>query len=187
MLKEKLFDGKSQVSRFVFKSMLSGLGSPFRKHVNNPEKLVKASGIQAGQTVLEVGCGSGFFTVSVSEAVGEKGSVHAIDLHPVSVEETSKKIQTQALTNVKVSKADAHNTNFADASFDLILLYGVVPAPVISLARLTKEMHRLLKTGGTLAVWTVTPLWSLRAVTKTQLFRYQRKKDGVFQFEKIGE
>jgi demethylmenaquinone methyltransferase/2-methoxy-6-polyprenyl-1,4-benzoquinol methylase len=123
MLREKIFDGKSHVSRFIFKSMLSGLESPFRKRVNNPEKLVKASGIQAGKTVLEVGCGSGFFTASASEAVGEKGCVQAIDMHPVSVEETTKKIQTHHLTNVNISQADAHSTDFADASFDLILLY----------------------------------------------------------------
>ena len=187
MFKEKLFDGKSRTGRVVFQTLLSGLGSPFRKHVNKPGKLVKASGIRAGQMVLEVGCGSGFFTAAASEAVGEKGWIHAIDLHPLSVEKTSQHIQTQQLTNVTVTQADAHNTHFEDAFFDLILLYGVVPAPVISLPRLAREMHRLLKTGGTLAVWTVTPLWSLRPMTRIQLFRYHRKKDGVFLFEKIGE
>lgn len=185
-LKEKLFDGKSKASRFAFRTMISALESSFRYRLNNPEKLVKASGIQAGQTVLEIGCGSGFFTISASEAVGETGFIHAIDMHPMCIEETSKKIRTSHLTNVGVTRADAHDTHFADAFFDLILLYGVVPAPVISLPRLTMEMYRLLRPRGTLAVWTVTPLWSLRPITKTQLFGYQGKKDGVYRFEKIG-
>ena len=65
-LKEKLFDGESKASRFVFRTMISALESSFRYRLNNPEKLVKASGVQPGQTVLEIGCGSGFFTGDVS-------------------------------------------------------------------------------------------------------------------------
>ena len=36
MFKDKLFDGTSKAGRFVFQTLLSGLGSPFRKRINNP-------------------------------------------------------------------------------------------------------------------------------------------------------
>jgi len=183
-MQEKLFDGKSKMGRFVFKKLLAILESPLRYRFNNPEKLVKASGIKSGQTVLEVGCGSGFFTVSASEMVGDQGLVHAIDLHPMAVRETSKRINDLNITNVKVTKADAHDTGLADASFDLILLYGVIPAPVISLERLSKEIHRLLKPAGILAVWTVSLFWSPKSITKTHLFSYLGKNNGVHQFKR---
>ncbi|MBW1783034.1 MAG: class I SAM-dependent methyltransferase [Deltaproteobacteria bacterium] len=186
-LKERLFDENSRVSRFAFGTMIRFLESSVRYRLNNPEKLIKASGIQTGETVLEIGCGSGFFTIWASEAVGETGCVYAIDMHPMCIEKTSKKIQTHHLTNVRVIQADAHDTDFENAFFDLILLYGVVPAPVISLPLLTREMHRLLRPEGRLAVWTITPLWSLRPITKTDFFGYRRKKDGVYGFERRGK
>ena len=66
-MQKNLFDGKSKMGLFVFKKLLAILESSLRYRFNNPEKLVKASGIKSGQTVLEVRCGSGFFTVSASE------------------------------------------------------------------------------------------------------------------------
>lgn len=182
---EKLRDGKSRMGRLVFEKLLSGLNSPLRHRFQKPEKFVRASGIQSGQNVLEIGCGSGFFTVAASEMVGEDGCVHAIDVHPMAVEETAKKMHDLHKTNVKVTQANAEDTGFADASFDAILLYGVIPAPIISLERLTTEMHRLLKPGGILAVWTVFPFWSPKAITKTHRFHYLEKQNSVHRFEKI--
>ncbi len=180
----KLFDGNSKVGRFVFKKLLTILESPLRYRFNNPEKLVKASGVKSGQTVLEIGCGSGYFTVSASGMVGDQGFVHAIDMHPMAVGETAKKINDLNITNVKVTKGDAQDTGLVDASFDLILLYGVIPAPVISIELLSKEIHRLLKPGGILAVWTVSLFWSPKSITKTHLFNYLGKNNGVHQFKR---
>jgi demethylmenaquinone methyltransferase/2-methoxy-6-polyprenyl-1,4-benzoquinol methylase len=184
-MKDKLFDGKSKIGRLVFRELLPGLESPLRYRFNNPEKLVKASRIRSGQTVLEIGCGSGFFTVPASVMVGDNGFLHAIDLHPISVETTSKKIEDLGITNVEVTQNDAEDTGLPDAYFDSILLFGVIPAPIISLDRLTTEMHRLLKPAGTLAVWTAIPFWSPKSIIKTNLFNSLGKNNGVHRFEKI--
>jgi demethylmenaquinone methyltransferase/2-methoxy-6-polyprenyl-1,4-benzoquinol methylase len=186
-MKNILFDGNSKVGNFAFKQLLSGLEGSLRYHFNNPEKLVKAAGVKPGQTVLEIGCGSGFFTPAAASMVGDDGVLHSIDLHPAAVAETSKKVNELGLTNVTVTQANAEDTHLADASFDLILLYGVIPAPgVISLERLTREIHRLLKPGGTLAVWTLVPFWSPKSIAKTNRFTYLKKDNGVHRFERIG-
>jgi len=85
---------------------------------------------------------------------------------------------------VKVSKANAHDTGLGGASVDLIFLYGVVPSPVISAERLSKELHRLLKPEGILAVWTISLFWSPRSVTQSRLFQHLGKTDGVHQFKR---
>ncbi|MBN1931660.1 MAG: hypothetical protein JW786_08650, partial [Desulfobacterales bacterium] len=59
-----------------------------------------------------------------------------------------------------------------------------IPAPVISLERLSKEMHRLLKPEGVLAVWTVSLLWSPKSITKAHFFSYLGKNNGVHQFRR---
>lgn len=43
-------------------------------------ELVAAFGIQKGMRVLEIGCGQGDTTVAIADAVGESGSVVAIDI-----------------------------------------------------------------------------------------------------------
>lgn len=183
-MKEFLFSGESKTARFVFQRLLNGMDSPFRKRFNDPQRLITASGICAGQTVLEVGCGSGFFTPALSDAVGENGFVQSIDLHPMSVETVSRKMKELGTNSVNVSQADAHQTDFSDASFDAIILYGVVPAPVIAEDRLSVELYRLLKTGGVLAVWTVVPFWYPSAFLKAAPFTHCGKVHGVHRLHK---
>jgi len=180
-----LFDGHSNIGNKIFGKMLSSLESPVRYRFSRPEKLVRAAGIETGQHVLEIGCGSGFFTPTVANMVGANGWVQAIDLHPVAVAETQAKVNKLGLTNVNVSRAEAEDTGLPAGFFDLVLLYGVIPSPTISMERLCTEIHRLLKPGGYLAVWTLIPFWSPQSVTQFGGFNDVGQVDGVHRFEKI--
>jgi ubiquinone/menaquinone biosynthesis C-methylase UbiE len=51
----------------------------FRKLIQNPYKIVSKY-IEAGQTVLDLGCGPGFFSLAMAELVGEKGKVISVDI-----------------------------------------------------------------------------------------------------------
>lgn len=184
VMKNFIFNSSSRLNRFFFTQLIAWLESSLRYRFNDPEKLVRDSGIQAGQSVLEVGCGSGFFTPALSDIVGEQGFVQSVDLHPVAVEATEQKMQTLGRQNVRVSRADAHETDLPDASFDTIVVYGVIPAPVISETRLAHEMYRLLKPGGTLAVWTLAPLWSPKSIVRAAPFTYCDKRQSVHRLQK---
>ena len=176
----------SPIVNFIFRHMLHLLDSPVRRWLNDPVRTLRAAGVRPGLEVLEVGCGSGYFTVPAAEMVGEGGIVHAFDLHPLAVERTSERIRGARLGNVRVTKADALETGLPGESYDLILLFGVIPAPVLPLDRLLPEMHRLLRPGGSMAVWTALPLWSPRQVTKGGLFAHAGKRDGVHSFTRRG-
>ncbi len=165
-MKNKVLSGESRIGNILFRKMLSWLESPARSGFGDAETLLAASGLKSGQRVLEVGCGSGYFTPIISQLVGKDGSVDAIDMHPAALEVTQKKIEELRLSNARVTGADAHATAFPDESFDAVILFGVVPAPVISEPRLASELHRVLKPGGTLAVWTLSPFWSPRVLMK---------------------
>ena len=80
-------------------------------------------------------------------------------------------------------KISALKTEFEDATFDTVLLYGVIPAPILPLDVVGPEMYRVLKPGGRLAVWTAFP-WSPESLTRHARFSYTGKKDGVFTFVK---
>ena len=174
----------SPIVNFAFEHMLHLLDSPVRRWFNDPVKTLKAAGVQPGLEVLEVGCGTGFFTIPAAEMVGDEGCVHAFDIHPLAVEETAVKISAARLSNVKLTETDALDTGLPCESYDLILLFGVIPAPVIPLDKLLPEMHRLLRPGGSMAVWTGLPLWSPRRVVKSGLFTHAGKRDWVHSFKR---
>jgi ubiquinone/menaquinone biosynthesis C-methylase UbiE len=50
-----------------------------RKYIHNPYKIV-GDYIKEGQTVLDLGCGPGFFSLAMAEMVGEKGRVISVDI-----------------------------------------------------------------------------------------------------------
>ena len=117
----------------------------------DPCKALRAAGVEAGQRVLEVGCGPGFFTIPASRVVGEEGSVVAIDVNPLAVEHVQKKIDETGVTNAQVMVANAAQTDLPDQAFDLIFLFGLA-RPIGDMQAVWTELYRLLKSTGTVSV-----------------------------------
>ena len=61
--------------------------NPFRRIAHKPKKILEKF-IRRGDTVLDIGCGPGFFTVAMAELVGEGGLVIAADIHEKMLEKT---------------------------------------------------------------------------------------------------
>jgi len=181
---EKRLFGESAMAHYLFKLIASVMESPLRRKFFDPVKTLMGGGIRLGQKVLEVGCGTGFFTIPMAELVGDEGFVHAIDLHPLAIEQVAKKIKDAGLTNITLIKADATKVGLASDSIDLVFLFGVIPSPTLPLDKLLPEMHRLLKPEGALAVWTAFPWWSPVSLTRSGLFVYVGKEGGVHNFRK---
>jgi len=183
-VQEILFSEESERAVRFYKKLLMWLNNPVRAKYNDPVKLVSNAGIIKGQTVLEIGCGSGFFTEELSNAVGEEGTVFATDIHPMAVREMEQRIKNYQLSNVLVQREDAMNTTFNPDMFDLIVLYGVIPAPVITAERLSKEMYRILKPGGVCAIWTAIPLWTPSEIERFAKFSRLKRNGPVFRLRK---
>ena len=60
-------------------SVVKWLNSPFRKLIQNPFKIMKDY-VSPGDTVVDLGCGGGYFAVALAKMVGESGKVIAVDL-----------------------------------------------------------------------------------------------------------
>lgn len=127
--------GNSKILNLLFKPAGVMMESRLRQWLLNPVKTLRGAGIQPGQTVLEVGCGTGFFTMPAAQLIGDQGCLVAMDVLSKYTERVSKKVQAADLKNVRVVKRDALDTGLDAASIDTVLLFGVIPFPSLPFTR----------------------------------------------------
>ena len=114
--------------------------------------LVQASGVGAGERVLDVAAGSGSASIPAAAA---GASVVASDLTPELVE-TGRKAAAEAGVEIDWQQADAEALPYPDASFDTVLsCLGVMFAPHHQAG--ADELVRVLRPGGTLGLLSWTP------------------------------
>jgi SAM-dependent methyltransferase len=115
-------------------------------------KLVKFAEVGEGQRVLDVACGTGVVAVT---AARRGAQVSGLDLTPVLLERARKNASIAGV-NVDFIEGDAEALPYPDRSFDVVLSqFGHIFAPRPAVA--TKEMLRVLKTGGRIAFSTWPP------------------------------
>ncbi|MBA3064905.1 class I SAM-dependent methyltransferase [bacterium] len=96
--------------------------------------------IEKGKNILEIGCGTGIFTVGAAET---GANVTAVDISP----ELLNIAKTYHVgSNIKYLTEDAENMSFADGEFDVVMGNSVLHHLNLSLA--LPEIHRVLKKGG---------------------------------------
>jgi ubiquinone/menaquinone biosynthesis C-methylase UbiE len=184
--------GKSKLLNMLFKPAGSAMESRFRHLLHDPVRILHGADVRPGQTVLEVGSGTGFFTIAAARLIGDQGRLIAMDPLTAYVERLNEKLNAADLRNVRVARRDALDTGLDAASIDRVLLFGVlpfIPLPLpftsLPLNRLLPEMHRVLKPDGTLAVW-MFPIagWVPRSIRRSELFAYLHKRNGVHNYRR---
>ena len=123
---------------------------PLRHRIQPPDEMAVRHGIQPGMRVLEVGPGSGTYTMAAARRVGENGRVSAVDIEPRMIEYVREKAEREGIRNIDARVADVYNLPFDDGFFDavfMITVIGEIPDP----DRAIREFYRVLKPAGTLA------------------------------------
>jgi SAM-dependent methyltransferase len=82
--------------------------------------LLGCLGIKAGEAGLEIGCGTGAFTVPLAEAVGRGGAVLGADISAAMLAGARKRLAETGLGNVSLIEADAQTHRFDPGRFDLV-------------------------------------------------------------------
>src|SRR5262249_44123797 len=107
--------------------------------------------------VLDAGCGAGFAAVALAK---RSYLVEAIDAAPAMVDSTSRLALKAGLDGrVKTSLGNVDSLPFADQTFSLVVVMGVLPW-LASIEKPLRELHRVLQPTGHLIV-TVDNRWSL--------------------------
>ena len=104
-----------------------------------------------GERILEVGPGTGYYTLDVAEWVRPDGQIDILDIQQEMLDHTMLRAGERGLANVTPSQADATALPYEDASFDatfLVTVLGEIPDQEAAL----RELARVLKPGGRLVV-----------------------------------
>jgi ubiquinone/menaquinone biosynthesis C-methylase UbiE len=116
------------------------------------ERTIEQARIQPGESVLDVGCGTGTLAMAVKRRVGVAGKTFGIDASPEMIARARKKAR-QAGLDVDFRNAVIEALPFADGTFDAVLssiMLHHLPDDVRR--RGIQEMRRVLKRGGRLFV-----------------------------------
>jgi len=135
----------------VYFKMMSFMHETLYGLFRDATKVLRSAGLEAGQRVLEVGCGPGFFTVPTGEIVGPEGRVLSLDVNPIAVEHTARKARAARARNIEVVCRSAAETGEPAAAFDLAFVFGVAH-PIGGMEDIWRELHRVVRPGGALAV-----------------------------------
>jgi demethylmenaquinone methyltransferase/2-methoxy-6-polyprenyl-1,4-benzoquinol methylase len=179
--------GNSKIINLIFKPAGANMESRIRHWLYPPLRTLRDAGVQPGQTVLEVGCGTGFFTLPAATLIGDQGRLIAMDVTSDFIARVSEKVEAANLKNVQVIKRNALDTGLDTASVDIALLFGVLPFPFLPLDQLLPEMHRVIKPEGSLAVW-LFPVsgWVPKSILQSGLFTYTSKRNRVYNYRRLG-
>jgi SAM-dependent methyltransferase len=127
------------------------LDRPNRDAVQRPQHVLDVLGIHEGQTVADIGCGSGYFTVELAKRVGPRGHVIATDLQQEMLDLLKKKLVAANIGNVTSKLTTPEDAKLPRGEIDVVLMvdvYHELPNPPATLA----QIKRALAPGGKLAL-----------------------------------
>ncbi|MDX6605547.1 MAG: hypothetical protein QOD14_87 [Solirubrobacterales bacterium] len=104
-----------------------------------------------GERILEVGPGTGYYTLEVAEWVKPDGVLHILDLQQEMLEHTMRRAGERGLANVTPTQSDATAMPYEDGTYDaayLVTVLGEIPDQEAAL----RELARVLRPGGRLVV-----------------------------------
>jgi len=117
--------------------------NPLRRLIHNP-KAMFAEYVKKGMTVMDIGCGMGYFTLGLAELVGDEGRVIAIDLQQrmldIMVKRVTKKGLAKRVIQHRAEPDSINNTTQVDFILTFWMVHEV-PDPALFF----KEVAAILK------------------------------------------
>jgi ubiquinone/menaquinone biosynthesis C-methylase UbiE len=126
------------------------LDNPIRRLIHNPEKILGGY-IERGQTVLDIGCGSGTFTMAMAKMVGQAGRVIAVDVQDEMLRMVAKKAARQGLVSrIITHKSEQERIGISDRVDFALAFYVIHEVP--DAETLLREVASLLNPNGKLLI-----------------------------------
>ncbi len=101
------------------------LDNRFRRWLQNPQKILRPY-MKEGMTVLDAGCGPGFFSIEMAQMVGDSGRIIASDLQEGMLRKVRDKIKgTELEKRIRLHKCEENKISVSEP-VDFVLLFYMV-------------------------------------------------------------
>jgi ubiquinone/menaquinone biosynthesis C-methylase UbiE len=126
--------------------LAGGLDNSIRRLVQNPQKIMKPY-IKDGMTILDVGCGPGYFSVAMAELLNGSGKVISADIQDGMLEKIRRKINGTALAQrIELHKSDPERIGVIE-KVDFVLAFWMAHE-VRNQKQFFEELKSILKPNG---------------------------------------
>jgi ubiquinone/menaquinone biosynthesis C-methylase UbiE len=106
---------------------------------------------RAGERLLEVGPGTGYYSLPVAGWLSPNGSLDVVDVQAEMLDHTLRRAREAEIGNIRPTRADARELPFPDDTFDgayLVTVLGEIPDQEAAL----RELRRVVRQGGRIVV-----------------------------------
>lgn len=121
--------GKFYMGREIAQVMGPGgmpwLERPEREDEEKPSVVLDALALKGGETAVDFGAGSGYYTFRLAKLVGPKGAVLAADIEPKMLEFIRQRAIREGLTNVGLVQSTDTDPRLPKNRIDIVLLVDV--------------------------------------------------------------
>ena len=127
------------------------LRNPLRGLIHPVRRTLERAHVEPGATVLEVGPGTGYFSVETSGMIGGGGRLLCLDIQRRMLAELAEHLREAGVINADLLLGDATSLPLADDSVDsayLVAVLGEIP----DRPRALRELRRVLRRGGVLSI-----------------------------------
>jgi len=100
------------------KAYIAMLEDPKRDEYQKPQEVMMALGLKPGETIADIGSGSGYFTLRLAAQVGATGRVFAVDIDPEMVRYLNRRLRDAGVRNVQTILAEPDDPLLPDGSID---------------------------------------------------------------------
>ena len=128
---------------------LEKLENPARLAELAPETTLTRIGLTCGDSVCDIGAGSGIFTLPAARQT--RGTVYAVDPNDELLQILEARANAEGLSNIRILRTGTFAYDIPAGSVDLVLLVTVLHE-IEAKADLLREVARILKPSGSLCV-----------------------------------
>lgn len=125
------------------------LDHPERRKQLPPEKILQELQIRSSDTVLDLGAGTGYFTIPAAQMTEKV--VYALDVEPRMLDLLEENVRRSKLTNVHLLPGTMENIPLESQSVDKVIA-SLVLHETDQLEKTLQEIRRVLRSGGTMLI-----------------------------------
>ena len=118
------------------------------------ELALETLSIQEGETILEIGFGSGYCLERIAEYVGKNGKAYGVDISPGMVQVTRRRLEKAGLLDrAELYCGDAASLPYEDSALSAVFMsFTLELFDTLEISIVLNEVKRVLKPGGRLGV-----------------------------------